>query len=187
MTDSADPLDLDFTNFNPLPPVTATQTKRLTAAVEVGSSELKATGFFVVIPRRIVNTPDATRKPLILIIDDEAAVCEVLSIYLEVDGYQTRSAKNRDEIMRELQRQPLPDLILCDVEMPDVNGFDLLNKFRQSNALKQIPVVMLTGRSEKKDITLGLSLGAVGYITKPAKLGVVENAVRKLLRPDGAA
>jgi CheY-like chemotaxis protein len=182
MTDAADPLDLDFTSFKPLPAVTASQTKRLTAAVEVGSSQLQATGFFVIIPRRNVNPPITSRKPLILIIDDEAAVREVLAIYLEIDGYETRSAGNRDEIMRELQRPPLPDLILCDVEMPDINGFDLLNKFHQSNALRNVPVVMLTGRSEKKDITRGLSLGAVGYITKPAKLGVVEDAIRKLLR-----
>jgi len=182
MHDPSDPFDLDFTNFEPLPTVTPAQATRFTAAVEVGSSQLKATGFFVTIPRRNTNPPVTSRKPLILIIDDDATVREVLAIYLEVDGYETRSAGNRDEIMRELKRPPLPDLILCDVVMPDVDGFDLLNKFRQSNALKNIPVVMLTGRSEKKDIMKGLSLGAVGYITKPAKLGVVEAAMRQLLR-----
>lgn len=182
MPTAADPFDLDFTQVQPLPEITLAQTQRLTATVEVGTSELKTTGFFITIESRNVNPPVTSRKPLILIIDDDSTVREVLAIYLEVDGYETRSAGNRDEIMRELKRPPLPDLILCDVEMPDINGFDLLNKFRQSNALKHIPVVMLTGRSERKDITLGLSLGAVGYITKPAKLGVVEGAVRKLLR-----
>ena len=182
MHNPSDPFDLDFTDFKPLPVVTPAQSKRLTAAVEVGSSQLKTTGFFVTIPRRNTNPPVTSRKPLILIIDDDATVREVLEIYLEVDGYATRSAGNREEIMTELRRPPLPDLILCDVVMPDVNGFDLLNKFRQSNVLKNIPIVMLTGRSDKKDITMGLSLGAVGYITKPAKLGVVEAAVRQLLR-----
>ena len=76
----------------------------------------------------------------------------------------------------------MPDLILCDVEMPDTNGFDLLSKFRQSKVLGKVPVVMITGRSEKENILRGLSLGAAGYITKPAKLGVVESAVRKLIR-----
>lgn len=179
---SSDPLDLDFTNFNPLPAVTPSQTKRLTATVEVGSSELKATGFFITIPRRNINPRITSRKPLIFIIDDDATVREMLAIYLEADGYETRSAGNRAEILRELNRAPLPDLILCDVTMPDMNGFDLLYKFRQSNALKNVPVVMLTGKSEKQDVMRGLSLGAAGYITKPAKLGVVEAAVRKLLR-----
>lgn len=179
----SDPFDLDFTKFTPLPPVTDAQTKALTADVEVGSSELKATGFFITIESRNVNAPVTKRKPLILIIDDDDAVREVLGIYLGDDGYETRAAGNRAEIMRELNRPPLPDLIICDVEMPDANGFDLLNKFRQHAVLKNVPVVMLTARSEKKDILRGLSLGAAGYITKPAKLGVVEAAMRKLLRP----
>lgn len=182
-----DPFELDFTNFAPLPPVTEAQAKALTADVEVGSGKLKAAGFFITIESRNVNAPVTTRKPLILIIDDDDSVREVLSIYLGDDGYEMRVAGNRAEIMRELNRAPLPDLILCDVEMPDANGFDLLSKFRQHAMLKKVPVVMLTARSEKKDILRGLAMGAAGYITKPAKLGVVEAAVRKLLRPAPAA
>ena len=177
-----DPFDLDFTQFAPLPPVTTAQTRNLAAIVEVGSKQLEATGFFVTILRSTLNPPVTSRKPLILIIDDDIAIRTILEKYLGDDGYETRWAGNREEIMREINRPPLPDLILCDVEMPEANGFDLLNKFHQSKVLGKVPVVMLTRRNEKKDIALGLSLGAAGYITKPAKIGVVKDAMRKLLR-----
>lgn len=182
MPDADDPLDLDFTNFAPLPSVTAAQTKQFAADVEIGTSQLASSGFFVTLPGRSASQPVTSRKPLILIIDDDESVRNVLEVYLAEDGYETRSAGNRAEITRELMRMPLPDLILCDVEMPDANGFDLLSKFHQSKVLGKVPVVMLTGRSEKKDVLRGLSLGAAGYIAKPAKLGVVESAVRKLIR-----
>ena len=177
-----DAFDLDFTSFAPLSPVTKEQAVRLTADVEVGSSKLKATGFFVVVPRSGTHSPVAAPKPVVLIIDDDESVCDILKVYLGNEGYEARSAINRSEIIQELKRSPRPDLILCDVEMPDLNGFDLLNKFRQSRVLGSIPVVMLTAHGEKDDILRGLSLGAAGYITKPAKLGVVENALRSLLR-----
>ena len=80
-------------------PVTPAQAKALARNVEVGSSQLKATGFYVAIPRRNVNPPVTSRKPLILIIDDDETVRHILGIYLEDDGYETRSAGNLDEIL----------------------------------------------------------------------------------------
>ena len=182
MPDADDPVDLDFTQFVPLPPVTPAQTKKLTPAVEAGSKRLQTTGFFITIPRRNINPPVTSRKPLILVIDDDISIRKILEKYLGDDGYEIRLAGNLGEIMRQLRRSPLPDLILCDVEMPEANGFDLLNRFHQSKVLGLIPVVMLTRRNEKKDIVLGLTLGAAGYITKPAKMSVLKDAMRKLLR-----
>lgn len=182
MHDPADPFDLDFTHFAPLPRVTPAQAQKLAPTVEAGSIQLKATGFFITIPRRNINARVTTRKPLILIIDDDLSICKILEKYLGNDGFETRLASNCDDIMRELNRPPLPDLILCDVEMPDADGFDLLNKFHTSTVLGKVPVVMLTRRSEKSDIVRGLSLGAAGYITKPFKIGVLQDAMRNLLR-----
>lgn len=182
MTNPSDLSDLDFTSFKPLPPVSAAQERALGPAVEVGTSQLKATGFFVTMPREPGSAPPAPEMPLVLIIDDDDSVCQVLEMYLRDGGYATRSARNREEVMRVLRLPPKPDLILCDVEMPDLNGFELLDKFHQSAVFGAVPVVMLTGRSAREDIVRGLSLGAAGYITKPARLGVVEEALRKLLR-----
>lgn len=182
MNDPSDPYDLDFTSFDPLPAITRAQTQNLAPTVAASSSQLKANGFYITIPRRNVNARITTRKPLILIIDDDISIRKILEKYLGEDGYETRLAGNCDEIMHEISRQPLPDLILCDVEMPDANGFDLLNKFRHSKVLGNVPVVMLTRRNEKKDIVLGITLGAAGYITKPAKIGVLKEAMRQLLR-----
>ena len=173
--------DLDFTTPVPLPPITNAQAMALTEDVEIGSSELRTKGFFVTVPRSGAHAPLTASKPVIIIIDDDESVCNILETYLGDNGFETRSAGNRAAIMRELGRRPLPDLILCDVQMPDANGFDLLHKFRQSKVLGSVPVVMLTAHGEKDDIIRGLSLGAAGYITKPARLGVVKDAVRKLL------
>jgi two-component system, OmpR family, response regulator len=76
----------------------------------------------------------------------------------------------------------LPDLILMDVDLaPGFSGFDILNRLRQHAALKDIPVVMLTSMSGREHIVKGLSLGADGYLTKPARPSALVDAVRAVL------
>jgi putative two-component system response regulator len=96
-------------------------------------------------------------------------------------GYPTRRARNREEIARGLAAKPTPNLVLLDVMLPDVNGFDVLNRMRQHSALKDIPVLMLTSLSERKDITRGLALGASGYLTKPALPSTLIDAVQAIV------
>jgi putative two-component system response regulator len=96
-------------------------------------------------------------------------------------GYPTRRARNREDIARGLATQPTPDLVLLDVLLPDVNGFDVLNRMRHHVALRSIPVLLLTSLSERKDIAKGLLLGANGYITKPALPSTLIDAVQAIV------
>ena len=73
--------------------------------------------------------------------------------------------------------KPLPHLVLLDVLMPEVSGFDVLNRIRKHPALQRIPVLLLTALADRKDVARGLTLGADGYITKPVLPSVLLKAV----------
>ena len=179
VTDSV--IDLDFTRR--LPPAAALppQLQSLQSAGEIGATALGTVGYHVTITQRESQQRRPGSQRTVLIIDDEESVRMVLEQHLREDGYATRSAGNRPQILQALQTPPLPDLILLDVEMHDADGFDLLDKFHQSKVIGNIPVVMLTARCNRKDIMKGLTLGAAGYITKPAKLTAISAALRALL------
>jgi CheY-like chemotaxis protein len=174
-------LDLDFTQNIPACAVSPLQAWAVQSEVEVGANALGTAGYHVTIMQRESKPRPSFGRRTILIIDDDESVRLVLEHYLGEDGYATRSAGNRRQILLALQTPPLPDLILLDVEMPDADGFDLLEKFHQSKVIGDIPVVMLTARCNRKDIMKGLTLGAAGYITKPVKLTVINEALRALL------
>ncbi|MFQ5521755.1 MAG: response regulator transcription factor, partial [Candidatus Methylomirabilia bacterium] len=105
--------------------------------------------------------------PRILIVDDEPEMVRGLVDNLHFEGYHTLSATNgRDGLA--LAFREVPDLILLDVMMPEVSGWDVLRTLRQKGA--DVPVIMLTARSEEVDRVLGLELGADDYVTKPFSL-----------------
>ena len=174
-------LDLDFTRSTSSSAVMPPRTWAAQSEVEIGANALGTAGYHVTVTQRESKRRPTFGQRTILIIDDDESVRMVLAHYLGEDGYATRSAGNRQQILVALQTPPLPDLILLDVEMPDADGFDLLEKFHQSKVVGEIPVVMLTARCNRKDIMKGLTLGAAGYITKPAKLTVINEALRALL------
>ena len=178
---SGNTLDLDFTRSMPSHAVPPLQAHALQSEVEIGANALGTAGYHVTITQREAGQRRNGGRQTILIIDDDESVRMVLEHHLAEDGYATRSAGNRQQILLALQTPPLPDLILLDVEMPDADGFALLEKFRQSKVVGAIPVVMLTARCNRKDIARALTLGAAGYITKPAKLTAINNALRALL------
>jgi DNA-binding response OmpR family regulator len=111
--------------------------------------------------------------------DDEGTAGVILKV-LGTSGYNTRHARDLSEIVAELGREPLPDVILLDVMLPNVNGFDVLNKIRWHPKLKSIPVIMLTSLSERSDIVKGLCYGADGYLTKPALPSTLLDAVQAI-------
>ena len=96
------------------------------------------------------------------------------------EGFEVRTAANRDEIVQAMREPPRPDLVLLDVNLPDANGFDVLAKMRQHPGLRDVPVMMLTTVSTRESIIRGLTLGANGYITKPFQPDVLVKAMRTL-------
>lgn len=121
------------------------------------------------------------RRPMVLVVDDDPDICSLLRTYLKMEGFETRSAANRDEIVAELRRAPLPDLVLLDVWLTDVNGFDVLARMRQHPVLKGLPVIMLTGEATREAVLRGIMGGADGYITKPFDIHHMVRAVKAVL------
>ena len=99
-------------------------------------------------------------------------------------GFLTRFARNRAEINNEFNKPPLPDLVLLDVKLPDADGFQILERIRGNQKIKNLPVIMMTGKSEVTDVARGLSLGADGYVTKPFKISGLVQAVNTVLGID---
>ena len=118
----------------------------------------------------------------ILIVDDEPEMVRGLQDNLRFEGYQTVTATQGREGLR-LALQEAPDLILLDVMMPQLSGWDVLRALRQERV--DIPVILLTARGEEIDRVLGLELGADDYITKPFSLRELLARVRAVLRRPG--
>jgi DNA-binding response OmpR family regulator len=93
----------------------------------------------------------------------------------------TRLAVNREEIVNQLRRTPLPDLVLLDVMLPDTDGFHVLLKMREPPVFKNVPLLMLTAKSTREAVLAGLAGGANGYITKPFNPEALILAVKAVL------
>lgn len=115
--------------------------------------------------------------PRILIVDDEPANIEVMAAMLG-GGYAVAGAASGAEALEMAQSAPLPDLILLDVMMPDMDGLELCRRLKASPATRDVPVIFVTARDEDADEALGFFLGAVDYITKPAAPEIVRARVR---------
>lgn len=107
------------------------------------------------------------RTQTLMIIDDSSALRRTLALTLSKAGYQVLQAKDGRDAVEQLQRGALPNLIICDVEMPRLNGFEFLSQRRTNAAWAKIPTVMLTSRGNHKHKTLAKHLGATDYFTKP--------------------
>jgi two-component system KDP operon response regulator KdpE len=109
----------------------------------------------------MANSPSQRRR--ILIVDDEPRMIHVIRMNLEHDGYEVYDAASGTKALEQLRDQ-LPDLILLDVMMPDLDGFETLRLIRE---ISTVPVIMLTAKGEEDDRVRGLELGADDYVTKP--------------------
>jgi DNA-binding response OmpR family regulator len=114
----------------------------------------------------------------ILVVDDEERIVRFIRLNLEQDGFQVVEAYAGKQAMDKL-RQSLPDLILLDVMLPDLDGFQVLKMIRENH---DIPVIMLTAKTEEDDRVRGLELGADDYVTKPFSPRELVSRVRAVLR-----
>lgn len=114
-------------------------------------------------------------RPLILIVDDEPANLRVLKQVLQND-YRLAFAKSGEEALR-LSVEKLPHLILLDIMMPDLTGFEVCKKLKSMESTKKIPVIFVTALDHETDEATGIELGAVDYITKPISSAVVKARV----------
>ena len=153
------------------------------AEADACAASLKKSNYYVRIARkRGVPRDRAGRERLsAIIVDDEPQLAKFLSHLLTFEGFDVRVAGSRAEVVAELRKTPIPDLVLLDVMLPDADGFDILLRIRAHPALKEVPVIMLTAKSSREAVLKGLAGGADGYVTKPVEPDAVLQAVRTVM------
>ncbi|MCU4677422.1 diguanylate cyclase [Catenovulum sp. 2E275] len=124
-------------------------------------------------------TPDVNRQT-ILIVDDEPINISVLAQSLALH-YRVKIATSGEKALTIVNSGEPPDLVLLDIQMPDIDGYEVLIKMRQQDETKSIPVIFITAKDAAEDEAKGLDLGAMDYITKPFNLPVVNARVRNQL------
>lgn len=117
----------------------------------------------------------------ILIVDDEQDIVESLKFVLEAVGYECYTAFNGDDGLKSA-KEIVPDLILLDIMMPKMNGYKISRLLKFDNKYKDIPIIMLTARSQEEDKLIGEETGANEYITKPFDLDYVVSKVNQYLK-----
>lgn len=115
----------------------------------------------------------------ILVAEDETSLNDLLQDALRMNGYETISAKHGMEALR-LIREEKPDLVILDINMPNLDGFEVIEKIRNEN--NNIPIIILTARDKKDDKSIGFSLGADDFVTKPFGLEELLMRVAAVLR-----
>jgi chemotaxis protein histidine kinase CheA/ActR/RegA family two-component response regulator len=127
-----------------------------------------------------LNSASSTPKK-ILVVDDSISVRQTLAITLQRSGYQVLQAQNGRDALYQIQQNQGVQLVICDIEMPSMNGFEFLNNYHQDATLVQVPVIMLTSRTGEKHRLLAKELGAVGYFTKPYRETEMLKAIADLV------
>lgn len=127
---------------------------------------------------QVPDSLESAGPQMILIVDDELRMRRFIRMNLELEGYQVIEAENGIHALDQI-RQFNPDLVVMDVMMPEMDGFETLKLLRE---ISTVPVILLTVRADEEDITRGLGLGADDYITKPFSPRVLTSRVAAVLR-----
>jgi two-component system phosphate regulon response regulator PhoB len=120
-------------------------------------------------------------QPRVLIIEDERGLTQSLSWYFNREGYETHVAHDGQEGLRKAQTM-LPDVVLLDIMLPGMNGLDVCRELRAGEKTRDIPIIMITAKSEETDQVVGYSLGADDYVAKPFSNKILLHKVKALLR-----
>jgi two-component system phosphate regulon response regulator PhoB len=121
------------------------------------------------------------KKEKILIVDDEKDIIELIQYNLEKEGYVVNHAFSGEQCLENVKSE-LPDLILLDLMLPEIDGLDVCKFLKNNPQTSHIPIIMLTAKGEETDIVLGLELGADDYIIKPFKVRELLARVKAVLR-----
>lgn len=185
MSHDDDDFDLDFTKLLdpkhvvPEPVATPKQSQELNDEAVIGESKLTSNGFFVRIFPDAPSRPPVSSPPIVMVVEDDDVTATLLERILVKADYRVVRAANRAEIIVAFKAKP--DLVLLDVLLPDANGFDILNRIRSNEKMKNLPVLMLSSLGSLEDIMKGLKLGANGYLTKPAKSKTLIAAIEEVI------
>jgi DNA-binding response OmpR family regulator len=124
------------------------------------------------------------RKPRILIADDEPNIVLSLEFLMQRAGYAVEVVDNGEEAFRRASEEP-PDLMLLDVMLPRLSGFEVCQRLRALPACRSLPIVMLTAKGRDGEVSKGLALGATAYVTKPFSVQDLVGQVKRILDSAG--
>jgi two-component system alkaline phosphatase synthesis response regulator PhoP/two-component system response regulator VicR len=121
----------------------------------------------------------------ILVVDDDPHVLRLVEINLKQIGCEVRTAPDGEEALSQIAANR-PDLVILDVMMPRLDGFETLKRLRSDTTYDDLPVIMLTARAQDEDVFEGYGRGAQWYLTKPFAPDELRSTVRRLLKPEEA-
>jgi DNA-binding response OmpR family regulator len=124
---------------------------------------------------------ETMQKPRILLIEDEEDIAALIKLQADISGYKLLVEVDGLNGMRAVEREK-PDLVILDIMLPGQSGLDVCRKIKTNPELKDIPVIMLSAKSEEIDVILGLELGADDYVSKPFSPKILFSRVRAVLR-----
>jgi two-component system alkaline phosphatase synthesis response regulator PhoP len=128
--------------------------------------------------QQVVDRPQ--RKCRILVVEDDFEIAQMLRILFETKGYQVLIAP-RGEKALELCRRQLPNVVLLDIILPGIDGYEVCRRLKSNQHTRNVPVIFLTKKDERADQIAGLGLGADDYITKPFDIAQLESSVERLI------
>jgi len=133
----------------------------------------------------MLPAPASLSKPYVLVVEDEAALATMLRYNLEKQGFRVEEAVDGQEALTRIS-EGAPDIVLLDWMLPVMSGIEVCRQIRRRPATRDLPVIMVTARTEDQDAVRGLNTGADDYITKPFNMDALLARMRALLRRAGA-
>ena len=133
----------------------------------------------------MLPAPTSPSKPYVLVVEDEAALATMLRYNLEKQGFRVEEAVDGQEALTRIA-EAVPDIVLLDWMLPVMSGIEVCRQIRRRPATRDLPVIMVTARTEDQDAVRGLNTGADDYITKPFNMEALLARMRALLRRSGA-
>lgn len=119
-------------------------------------------------------------KKKILIVEDEESLLKLESILLTSKGYEVKGVADGQAALDAIESMK-PDLVLLDIMLPEIDGFEVCRRIKSNEATRQIPVIMLTAKKSREDMARGEEVGADWYITKPFKSAMVIETIQRFI------
>ena len=119
-------------------------------------------------------------RPLVLVADDDPDILSLVTLRLELDGYEVIGARNgEDAVERALER--IPDVALIDVSMPKLDGYEVTERLRRNDTTSAMPIILLSARVQERDVTRGVEAGADDYVKNPFSTELLRTRIQAAL------
>ncbi len=136
--------------------------------------------------KRVEERIRSTRKLVVLLVEDEPHIVRLVTYILEKEGFTVVTARGGEEALTRAAAERV-DLVLLDLMLPEMNGYEVCQHLKQDARTRDIPVVVLSARAQPREVERGYQMGAVGYITKPFEPSTLSAHIKGALARDTAS